>query len=304
MVLAPLPFTFTLNDPANQFASFPALSAALPAAMQNLSDLFDGRGSLEVEVSPLVQANRGSGGAAVTIAVGSDGGRTILEPGTLTEARTGVDPNGRTPDIRITLDPVAYLPVVATGAQGVGNLTFILEHEALHALGMDGFRDVSGPDYGQFSGPWASVFDALTSFGAGGDPSVLYFTGPKAEALYGGPVPLTSLGPADETGENFYHVGNPGGRAGDTLLGDLMNGVEFSNEPPSPLDLAILSDLGWHARSTPTRTPQPNPAPRHGDRRHGPFQEGPHFDRHRFRPGVGRRLGGQPGPLQRARGRE
>ena len=74
-----------------------------------------------------------------------------------------------------------------------------------------------------------------------------YFTGPTAEAVYGGPVRLT-IG-------NLYHVGNSMGQLGYDLLNELMNGViGFLGNGPgvSALDLAILRDVGvpineWYA---------------------------------------------------------
>jgi hypothetical protein len=250
-VPAPVSFSITIHDPGHEFAPFPALTAAIPGAEQILSSLFKGKGNIKVEVVPDDQANRGGGGTPTVVPIGRHGGLTVVEAGAEKKANTGIDPNGSKPDIVITFDPIAYLPVVATGTQGVTNMTFNLVHEAFHGLGITGYRTRSGPNYGQIIGSDETNFDALTSFGAGGDPGVLYFVGPRAEAVHGGPVPLTSLGPSDTTGENFYHVGNPAGRPGDSLLSDLMNGIAFSDTPPSALDLAILADLGWKLRSAP-----------------------------------------------------
>jgi hypothetical protein len=259
VVPAPIPFIITISDPGHEFAPFPALTAAIPAAEQILSNLFDGKGSIDVEVTPDDQANRGGGGIPTVVPVGTSGGLTVVEAGAEKKALTGVDPNGSAPDIVVTYNPISYLPIVATGTQGVTNMTFNLVHEVFHGLGISGYRSISGPAYGQITASTESVFDSLSAFGAGGDSSVLYFIGPQAEAIYGGPVPLTSLGPSDTTGESFYHVGNPSGRPGDMLLNDLMNGIAFSDTPPSSLDLAILSDLGWKTLSQssppPSRTP-------------------------------------------------
>ncbi len=150
----------------------------------------------------------------------------------------------------ITLNQTTYLPGEATGPEGLNNMIYVLEHETLHGLGFTGYRTIVGADYGQILGTTESVYDSLTEFGAGGNPNILYFVGPRAEALYGGPVPLTTLGASDTTGENFYHVGNPDGQPGSSLLGDLMNGLAFSDVPPGAMDLAILSDLGWGTVST------------------------------------------------------
>lgn len=256
--MAPLPFVFTINDPENLFGAFPDLPAALPAVVQNLSDRFDGLGSLEVEVIPS-DVILATGRATAVVGRGSVGGLVVVDTGAASEAFTGIDPNGPTPDIQIFLNPAG------TGVapeRRVEALIATLEHETLHALGFSGYRNTSGPDFGQFSGPTRTVFDSLTSFGSGGDPSVVYFTGPNAEALYGGPVPLTSVGPSERlSGSNYYHVGNPSG-PGDTLTGDLMYPLlspDDLNQRPEPLDLAILADLGWLVRSTPAPAPAPTP---------------------------------------------
>jgi hypothetical protein len=132
---------------------------------------------------------------------------------------------------------------------GQTDFVSVVAHELLHGCGFTGYRTVGGANDGQLPTGYESAYDALTRFGAGGDPNVLYFVGPTAEAVYGGPVPLTSQGPsAFLTSQNYYHVGNPTGQAGGNLTGDLMNGVVFTygtRYTPGVLDAAMLQDLGW-----------------------------------------------------------
>ena len=250
-LLSAVPFNITVNDPNHEFAPFPDLSAAVPTAQATLSSLFDGVGSVSVEIVPADQSNRiggeerGGGGTVSVVTVGQNGGYTVVEPGAEDRANTGTAIDGQGPDVVVYFDPTSYLPTVATGPDGVANMVYRIEHETLHGLGFTGYRTISGASYGQIEGSTETVYDSLTEFGAGGDPSVLYFIGPHAEAVYGGPVPLTSLGADDTTGENFYHVANPPGQPGSSLLSDLMNGIAFQDNPPSMIDLAILEDLGW-----------------------------------------------------------
>lgn len=82
----------------------------------------------------------------------------------------------------------------------------------------------------------------------------LFFEGPHAEAVYGGPVPLTW--------GDYGHVGNRAatGRSGQGLIGDLMNGVAWYGGVRysiSPLDLAIAADAGLPVTEPPTEAPEP-----------------------------------------------
>jgi hypothetical protein len=98
----------------------------------------------------------------------------------------------------------------------------------------------------------------MTAFGTGPNSSILFFYGPMARAEYGGPVPLTSVGPNNFlTSQNFYHLGNPSGVGSEPRLhDDLMNGIVFDPnyryEVLSSLDRAILQDLGWEV-AVPTK---------------------------------------------------
>jgi hypothetical protein len=273
-----IPFRFTLDDPQHQFDAFPALRGSLDAAGQILSRSLEGRGSLEVRVRPDNSIPRSEGGAVAVTLVGRGPGFDVLENGPVTEARTGVDPNGAAPDIDLAFNARDYLPTTwfdpsgaaRTAAVPPGKIDFISAamHETLHALGFQGYRTIDGPGYGGFPQPLRSTFDALTAFGAGGDPGVLYFVGPSAVARYGGPVPLTSVGPGHPLStQNFFHVGNPPGRPGADLLPDLMNGMVFAfgkRYGVSELDRAMLADLGWGG-AAPVSVPPAALAPLTGD---------------------------------------
>ena len=107
-------------------------------------------------------------------------------------------------------------------------------HEFGHIFAFQGYRDQST---GELLSDEESTFDALVSF-LNNSP---YFTGPEAENVYGGPVPLT-VG-------NIYHVGDPSGPGADleAYPGDLMNGNVFyrgTSYDISALDAAIAADLG------------------------------------------------------------
>ena len=123
------------------------------------------------------------------------------------------------------VDPV---PANKTDAESV------FTHEFGHIFGFEGYRD---PTTGALLFNAESIFDTWITF----LNNAPYFTGPDAESVYGGPVPLT-VG-------NIYHVGNPSGPGADLEVypADLMNGNIFyrgTRYDISPLDAAIFADLG------------------------------------------------------------
>jgi hypothetical protein len=259
-----LTFQFLLDDPNHQFDAFPLLRTDLNAAGQILSSSLPGRGTIEVLVRPDDSIPRASGTCIGVTTVGQVGGFAVEENAPVTAARTGVDPNGPgAPEIVINLNAQSYLKnevwfdpsgAARTGAVPNNKVDFISValHELLHGCGFTGYRTVGGPNDGLLSGGYESTFDVFTRWGAGGDPGVLYFVGPRAMAVYGGPVPLVSQGPnAPLTSHNYYELGNPTGQPGADLVPDLENGVLFlygARYTPSPLDLAILQDIGWTAQ--------------------------------------------------------
>src|SRR6185295_302505 len=105
-LLAGVQFNFILNDPNGLFAAQPLLVPNLQAISQILAQNFEGKGSIEVEITP----NRDyTGGPAMAPSgiqfVSSDGYFTTVEYNTVYEARTGIDPNGAEADIRMLIDP-------------------------------------------------------------------------------------------------------------------------------------------------------------------------------------------------------
>ena len=256
-----LSFQFHIDDPGGEFNPYPLMQTDLDAVGRILSGVLSGRGTVQVVVRPNDAIDRSDGSTVGVGTVGSAGGVTVTESAALAEARTGVDPNGSGPEVDLDFNARDYLPhawfdpsgAARTGRVPSGRADFISValHEMMHALGFQGYRAISGPAYGTLSGGTESSFDALSSFSNG----VLYFRGPLATAVYGGPVPLTTVGPSDPlTSQNFYHLGNPWGRPGADLSGDIMNGMSFatgSRYTLSKLDLAILADLGWSVAGFP-----------------------------------------------------
>ena len=225
-----LAFSFTIDDPGNLLGSNRAdVLEGLEAAALIFSRLLDGEGVMDVIVRPDNSIPRFTGGVLSVSYVRTEGGVNIFENSTITEARSGIDPNGSTPDILISMNTSTYLPTVwfdPSGADRTGvlpgdRLDFISValHEIGHGLGFQGYRDIDGPNYGGFPGDYMTSYDFLTSFGSGQNANILFFNGPEAVSEYGGPVPLTSVGPgAFLTSQNFFHLGNPAGMIGDDLI--------------------------------------------------------------------------------------
>jgi hypothetical protein len=227
-------YTVVLNDPLHS-AVDAALSAEVALAAAQWSQYLYGLGSVDIQVN-VTPTTRANGGAAAVVYIGSDGVRSVYEDGTANELRTGTDANGSAPDLIINVDPT-YLstlwldPNSATPSTMTDGLSVFM-HEIGHGLGIQGYRDSSGVLPADHEAPW----DRLVSVGEG----VASFTGHYAEAIYGGPVSVTTL----SNGGQYSHLGNSvSERDGQ----DLMNGVEFDygkHYAISDLDLAIFKDMG------------------------------------------------------------
>jgi hypothetical protein len=234
-------YLVTFNDPGNLgLAYYSSIETHALAAGSIWSEHLLGDAILEVEISFSDLVPTASGRSLTTEFVATDGAYNVFEQGATGELRTGVDPNGDTPDIEIVLnpyylgslwfDPNPYARVESVPVDQIDAVSVFL-HEFGHAFGFNGWRD--GFD-GSLSGNFMSTFDQLTVF----DGSNLWFTGAQAGDVYGGPVPVT-LG-------NYGHVGNLSPGPGEDLLPDLMNGIVLfygGRYEITELDLAMLADL-------------------------------------------------------------
>lgn len=246
-------YDISFDDPGGANAAFyTEIQSNLGAAFADWSRFFTSDASLQVEVTFDSGALRASSTSAATVPVDVQNGVTVGQVGAAYEIRTGIDPNGPAPDILVFLNPAyvadqlwfdpdpaartAPVPFDKTDAYSV------MIHELGHAFGFTGFLDTltGNPALAGFE----SSYDALMAPGTT-NPA---FIGAGAEAVYGGPVPLTFFSAADpRSSENIYHLGNVPPGAGQDLAGDLMNGIAFVNGSRyaiSLLDVAILADTG------------------------------------------------------------
>jgi hypothetical protein len=266
-----LTFNFMINDPANQFGGRQAaMMTDLQAAGAIWGQYLNGMVPLNVSVVPGGTPFASAGATYNQPLNRQQNGLNVVEDGALNKARTGTPNTGPNPaaDIQININPAIaqnqfyYDPsgVARTGQVPANQSDFIsvMLHELAHGLGFNVLRSTMGATYGTFPNGTENTYDALTSFGAGGNPALVYFTGPQAMQVFGGPVPLTSEGPNGTS--NFAHVGStnppiPMSLASDLMLPAITDGVKIS---VSRLDLAVLTDINWPVLPNPVfTTPDP-----------------------------------------------
>jgi len=257
-------YSVTLNDPSNLGGSNDAtLVYDLQQALGFWTQYIMGSGTLTVALNiKSISSGRESGGPTQWTQVGTNGALSIVEGSAQYELATGQHLAGTSSDITINVDPryfqyldldsgLNYYSDVPTNKY---NPIIVFLHEIMHGLGMAGFYDQNG----NITGSRESTFDGY--IGAAGSGAV--FTGANAEAVYGGPVPITT----SVSGENYGHFGNTASDQSrtaatvqDALTLDLMNGVVLFFDyqyPVSALDLALLKDLGYTLRTKPVVTAQ------------------------------------------------
>jgi hypothetical protein len=257
------------DDPQGAYSSYydgllGNIKAATSTWLSHL-DLSRASSSLTVEVG-FASVATANGQSATASYVGTQFGFNVFEQGAAVKLETGHDVNGSAADVKINVGINGYLqdqlwfdptptnllddvvPLDKVDAQSV------VLHELGHALAFNGWRD-DGTSL--FPGDYQSLYDALTTTLPGQPADQLFFIGAAAEAVYGGPVPLT-LG-------NYRHLGNAAGLIGDDLVSDLMNGVMYMTGQRyaiSALDLAVLKDVGMPVLSVwPASAALPVPEP-------------------------------------------
>jgi len=217
-------FQYTLNY-GNFGTNLIGIQNSLTTAFNNISKFLNAKGSLDIQVLPaslttniLAQAN----GAMITTSAGKS------SPEFLLESISGIDANSSQFDATVyintnNLSKFNLDPAKKPSASQF-DLTTVLTHELLHALGFTGGIGGSG-------GQQKSPFDNFVSTING----LPYFTGGHAQAIYGGPVPLAPASAG--VGSAYYHV---------NVANDLMSSSVAAGQvrTVSNLDLAILQDIG------------------------------------------------------------
>jgi FG-GAP-like repeat len=238
-----LAFNLSFDDPAGKYTPYyAAIQSSIVAAGLNWNKYIKGTGSLEIAVKFSLSGGAVATGRSLATSLIRDNGTLgIYETGALSELRTGTDPNGVSPDIEFNIDPqdlsVLWFdptPLARTTPVPTNKIDAVslFLHEFGHAIVFNGWK--SDTD-GTLPGNYQSTFDEKLSF----DGTNFFFTGTRATAVYGAPVPLTF--------GNITHLGNDAPRPGSDLSLDLMNPyvADYGTRVGiSPLDLAILADTG------------------------------------------------------------
>jgi hypothetical protein len=250
-----LTWTVSFDDPGGTHSAFyDRIDSHLRAAGQRWGQYMTpaANTTINTQVSFTTNVPFTTGRSATSTFVGVWNGLDLFEQGVGTMIRTGADPNGAAADILIQINP-NYMqntlwwdpnPVARTATPDANrtDAMSVMLHELGHAIAFNGWR--SGTN-GSLPGNYLSTFDRHVTF----DGANLFFNGPNATGLYGGPLATTF--------DNYGHLGNRAPRPGQNLIPDLMNGVELTNGVRydiSPLDRAILADTGI------PMTPVPKPA--------------------------------------------
>lgn len=235
-------FSISLNDTAGLGSLDTGIVADLGQALRDWGQYVTGAGVVRVQlnIAPLGASNLLANTAPTANApAGTLDGRTLGQPAAIHMLTTGMALAGTASEITISLNsnavPLLFInPTPETAGAIPANqydLTTVFRHELAHGFGMTGYTGSDGS-----IGGLETLFDHYIQQTANG----AFFTGPTAESVYGGPVPLTTT----NAPENYYHLGSS---AADPLAADLMGGFGLpagASLPISHLDLGILADVG------------------------------------------------------------
>lgn len=189
--------------------------------------------------------------------IGSDPG--FLQTVVQNKILTGEDANGLDADGTITWNFGRVWDYGSVVADNRYDFQSTAMHELLHTLGFlsyterpgantglswtdfdsylvtSGGTSVIGADY-----RWKTAYDANLLGGGGG----LYFGGPNAVAVYGGPVPLFAPSPWD-SGSSVSHLNDRTFTGSNQKLMNAIVELGIGVRVISPVEVAILKDLGY-----------------------------------------------------------
>jgi hypothetical protein len=250
----PVIYTVTFDATANALtgAERAAVTSHFLAAGNQWAQQLEITGQRNIEVQIGIDDTRptANGGSVTSNFVAVVLARNMFEQGMAAELRTGVDPNGATPDVQVNFntsylrnelwfdpDPVARTAVIPTGKTDAMSVVL---HELGHALTYNGFADLNT---GQPPTTFWSTFDRWMSPG-----TPTFFDGPKA-LIAAGLRPDLTIG-------NLFHWSNSAPMANAinaTIRAYASPSVwTFVNGAPKPL-MNFVEPISVDADST--RTP-------------------------------------------------
>ena len=250
-------YTVSFDDPDRLYSAYyPAITANVQAAGTEWANALGARGDGGIDVQIGFGGNPTATGSSLTayqVGQAPGLGVPLYEQGVAALLKGGVS-NGPGLDARITIggsyltselwfDPTPSVRDEAVPASKTDAYSIFL-HEFGHIYAFNGWRDADGA----LPGGYASTFDRWVA--QRGDD--LFFEGPQAVLVHGGPVPLNR--------DDYRHLGNASGLPGEDLAADLMGGVRFyrgTRYAISALDLAILGDAGLSVLGPLAEVPAP-----------------------------------------------
>jgi hypothetical protein len=236
-----------ISDPGNAYSAYYSdVTAGVEAAAAAWGQYIDTASNpLHIQVNLGTADATASGGSLSHQFVGTAGGVSTYELGTIIKMVDGIDINDASADAVLNIgtnwltntiwwnpDPGSTTPPPS----GKVDSHYVMMHELGHILGFIAYRDGAGNlPTDSLGRPYQTTYDALTEWQDGN----LFFNGDAAKTAYGGLVPLTY--------GNYSHVGNNSPRPGSDLVNDVMNGVvsKSIHYELSGVDVGILADLGY-----------------------------------------------------------
>ncbi len=239
------------SDPGGSFISQQALVEALiVGAGQQIGQYLASNAVIDVAVTvdeTITGSTIAQAGPAGVIFEGTrTAGGSIQETVAAAEIRSGLDQNGATAEISVTLTKLffnqssSYLGGTAAVPAGKFDAISVLTHEMTHGIVFTGYLDRSD-FFNNSIQPQTTYSDYDTQLISINNKP--YFGGKVAEIVYGGPLPLLASG-----GSAIYHVDNTA--AG--LQNDLMAPVATNGQRVglSDYDLAVYRDVGLPVTKT------------------------------------------------------
>ncbi len=238
---ASITFVVDFNDPDAEFTEYyEDIERNLLQASNDWAALLSAPSpvSIEIQLSFINHEVAAATAASMTsVFVRDNGDFLVFEQGVAAEIRTGIDPNGDTPDAQVNLDIDTMVnhywfdPDPAARTEPIPDCEFvggqftcfldaysILAHEMGHAFAYNGLRDADTGEIGEFG----STFDDQINVIDGS----MFFVGAEAVAVNGSNVPL-----ADPAHLNLATLMNP------IIDFGVRNSI-------SDIDTAILDDVG------------------------------------------------------------
>lgn len=259
-----LTFTFIYGAGSQYWSQ--AARAALQASAEELAGYLVVTTPVNVTFDVTAESSPLSGTLA---SAGSD--LTSSDPGfydTVVQQKilTGVDANGSAADGTIDWNfgmPWAYGSTVSYSQY---DFTSTAMHELMHTLGF--LSNVDEPSWNANNRTWITFdrymvtadgtpvipdtyrWDPVYNTNLTGGDGGLYFGGPNAVAVYGGPVPLYTPDPW-EPGSSVSHLDDSTFVGRNTQLMNAISDRGTGVRVLSPIELAILQDIGYTVNSNP-----------------------------------------------------